>query len=85
MDEPSSALDPAAESAFYQNIMDNAGGKAIIIISHRLSTTMTADAIIMMDGGRIIEKGNHKELLALGGKYAEMWDYQARKYKEHTT
>jgi ATP-binding cassette subfamily B protein len=80
MDEPSSALDPVAESQFYNRVVDNIQEKALLIISHRLSTTMMADTIIVIDAGKIIEEGSHNELLNLNGKYAEMWNYQSKKY-----
>ena len=57
-----------------------AKGKTVFYISHRLSTTRDADRIIMLEEGRIIEKGTHKQLLAKNGKYAEMWNAQAGKY-----
>lgn len=54
--------------------------KTVIFISHRLSTTRIADRIFMLENGRIVEEGNHEELLKLGGKYAEMWKVQAGAY-----
>jgi ABC-type multidrug transport system fused ATPase/permease subunit len=53
----------------------------VIIISHRLSTTWMVDTIYMLENGRIIEHGTHSELIALGGKYAEMFRLQAEKYR----
>lgn len=80
MDEPSSALDPIAEYELNKAMETAAKGKTVFYISHRLSTTRDADRIIMLEGGRIIEEGTHKELLARNGKYAEMWNAQAGKY-----
>ena len=80
MDEPSSALDPIAEYELNKAMETAAKGKTVFYISHRLSTTRDADRIIMLERGRIIEEGTHKELLALGGKYCEMWNAQAGKY-----
>ena len=57
-----------------------AKGKTVFYISHRLSTTRDADRIIMLEEGRVIEEGTHKQLLAKDGKYAQMWNAQAGKY-----
>lgn len=54
--------------------------KTVIFISHRLSTTMLADRIYMLENGQIIEQGSHAELMNLNGKYAEMFNIQAEKY-----
>ena len=81
MDEPSSALDPIAEYELNQSILNNAKDKTVIFISHRLSTTRMADRIYMFDQGKIIEAGSHDELMALNGKYAEMYRVQAKKYR----
>ncbi len=80
MDEPSSSLDPVAEFELNKSILKNAADKTIIFISHRLSTTQMADRIYMFDGGEIAEIGSHDELMALGGKYCEMYHVQAEKY-----
>ena len=80
MDEPSSALDPIAEYELNKAMQTAAKGKTVFYISHRLSTTRDADRIIMLEKGRIIEEGSHEQLLALGGKYCEMWNAQAGKY-----
>ena len=81
MDEPSSALDPIAEYELNKAMQTAAKGKTVFYISHRLSTTRDADRIIMLEKGRIIEEGTHEQLLARNGKYAEMWNAQAGKYK----
>ncbi|MBP5520514.1 MAG: ABC transporter ATP-binding protein [Treponema sp.] len=80
MDEPSSALDPIAEYELNKAMQTAAKGKTVFYISHRLSTTRDADRIIMLERGKIIEEGTHAQLLAKGGKYAEMWNAQAGKY-----
>lgn len=80
LDEPSSALDPIAEYRLNKNMLENAENQAVILISHRLSTTKDADRIILLEHGQIAESGTHSELLANGGRYAEMWDVQAEKY-----
>ena len=81
MDEPSSALDPMAEYNLNQSILHNTEGKTVIFISHRLSTTRIADRIYMFERGRLIEQGSHPELLAMDGKYAEMFRVQSEKYQ----
>jgi len=81
MDEPSSALDPAAEYELNHTILDYAKDKTVVFISHRLSTTRMADRILMFADGKLIESGTHDELMAQNGKYAEMFRLQAEKYR----
>ncbi|MCH5348394.1 MAG: ABC transporter ATP-binding protein [Oscillospiraceae bacterium] len=80
LDEPSSALDPIAEYNMYKNMLTASEGETVIFISHRLSATRDADRIYMFENGTVIEQGSHKELMELGGKYAEMWKLQAQNY-----
>ena len=80
LDEPSSALDPIAEYRLNKSMLRNAENQAVILISHRLSTTKDADRIILLENGSIAESGTHNELLANGGTYAQMWNVQAEKY-----
>ncbi len=80
LDEPSSALDPVAESEMYNNMMQAGEGKGMIFISHRLSSAVGADRIYMLEKGEVIESGTHAELIALGGKYADMFKKQAQNY-----
>lgn len=82
LDEPSSALDPVSEYNVNQSMLEAAKDKTVIFISHRLSTTKNADRIIMLADGEIIEEGSHEELMALHGRYAEMFDMQAEKYRQ---
>ncbi len=81
LDEPSSALDPDAEYRLNRSIAEYAEDKTVIFISHRLSTTRSADRIYMFDSGELVEIGTHDELIAAGGKYAYMFNLQAEKYK----
>lgn len=83
MDEPSSALDPTAEYHLNRSVLKYTENKTVVFISHRLSTTRIADTIYMFDSGRLIECGSHNELLENGGKYAEMFNLQAEKYRNH--
>ena len=80
LDEPSSALDPIAEYELNKAVTELSGDKTVIIISHRLSTTRFVDKIYMLEGGKIIEQGDHNDLLRQNGKYAEMFIAQAEKY-----
>ncbi len=80
LDEPSSALDPIAEYKMFENMMRATEGRSVIFISHRLSAATLADRVLLMDGGTIAECGSHSELMALGGKYAEMFHRQAENY-----
>jgi len=81
LDEPSSALDPIAEYQLNKTVTELAEDKTVIIISHRLSTTRFVDKIYMLENGKIIEQGDHDALLAFDGKYAEMFNLQAQKYR----
>ncbi len=80
-DEPTSALDPETEWNVFQHIKKLARGRAVVLISHRFSTVRTADRIHILDGGRIVESGAHDELMALQGRYAHMYEVQARAYR----
>ena len=74
LDEATSALDTMSERGF-QKVVDELGNDIITItIAHRLTTVKNSDIIFVMDKGNIVESGNHKELLALKGKYYELWN-----------
>ena len=81
LDEPSANLDPVAEYNLNQSMIEAAEDKTVVFISHRLSTTVSADRIYVMENGEIIEQGSHDELMALDGTYAYMFNLQAEKYK----
>ncbi len=80
LDEPSSALDPIAEYNMFENMMRATEGRRVIFISHRLSSAVLADHVILMENGRICEYGTHSELMERNGKYAEMFTRQAENY-----
>ena len=80
LDEPSANLDPISEYELNKNIMESAKEKTVIIISHRLSTTVNADRIIMLENGKVAEIGTHEELMNKNGDYAYMFNLQAEKY-----
>ena len=81
LDEPSANLDPIAEYKLNQAMIEAAKSKTVIFISHRLSTTVGADRIYVMEKGEIIESGSHEELMKKNGTYAYMFNLQAEKYK----
>lgn len=80
LDEPSSALDPVAEYKMYENLIKATKDKTVVYISHRLSSAVLSDRVIVIENGSIIESGTHKELMASGGKYSEMFNLQASAY-----
>jgi ATP-binding cassette subfamily B protein len=76
LDEATSALDTKTEKAIQGELLEIARSRTSLIIAHRLSTVVEADEILVMDGGRIVERGRHPELLAQNGVYAHMWALQ---------
>lgn len=82
LDEPSANLDPVAEYNLNQAMLDAAQDKTVVFISHRLSTTINADKIYVMENGEIIESGSHAELMAKDTTYARMFNLQAEKYRK---
>jgi len=76
LDEATSALDTQTERAIQGELARLARGRTVIMIAHRLSTVVEADEILVLEAGRVIERGTHGRLLALGGRYAEMWRRQ---------
>ena len=77
LDEATSALDSEVENAIQQSLYRLMEGKTVVAIAHRLSTIAAMDRLIVMDKGRIVEQGNHRELLAQGGLYARLWAHQS--------
>ncbi len=77
LDEATSALDSEVEAAIQASLKDLMQGKTVIAIAHRLSTIAALDRLVVMDQGRIVEQGTHRELLAQGGLYAGLWSHQS--------
>lgn len=82
LDEPTAALDARAEHEVFQRFAELIEGKTAVIISHRFSTVRMADRILFLENGELLELGSHEELLALGGKYAELFLLQAKGYTD---
>ncbi len=80
LDEPSASLDPITEDFLFNKMFKLSKEKGCLMISHRLSNTILADSIYVLEEGTIIEQGNHKELIDLNGKYAKMFNIQAKRY-----
>jgi len=75
-DEATSALDSANERAIQAELRAVSQGKTALVIAHRLSTVVDAHEIVVLEGGRLVERGPHAELLARDGRYAQMWRLQ---------
>lgn len=80
LDEATSALDSETESDIQKDLEKLMGGRTSIIIAHRLSTIMSADLIVVMDKGRIVQKGTHSELISKEGLYKKLWGLQKGGY-----
>ena len=81
LDEPTAALDVQAEYDVYLRFRELTRGKATLLISHRFSTVRMADQIVVLEDGRIVEQGSHGELMSRGGRYAELYEKQASRYR----
>jgi ATP-binding cassette subfamily B multidrug efflux pump len=77
LDEATSALDSEVEVAIQASLYRLMEGKTVIAIAHRLSTIAAMDRLVVLDKGRIVEEGDHRSLLALGGLYARLWAHQS--------
>jgi len=81
LDEPTASLDARAEYEVFQRFAELTRDKMAVLISHRFSTVRMADQILVLADGRIEERGTHRQLLALGGRYAELFELQAAGYR----
>jgi ATP-binding cassette subfamily B protein len=81
LDEPTAALDARSELQVFERFAELTEGKMALLISHRFSTVRMADRIVVLEGGRLVEEGTHTQLMALGGRYAAMFEMQAASYR----
>jgi len=80
-DEPSAALDARAEHALFRQLRSRGGDRTTVLISHRLANVRHVDRIYVLHEGRLVEQGSHDELMAAGGRYAELFTLQASGYQ----
>jgi ATP-binding cassette subfamily B protein len=80
LDEPTASLDVRAEAGLYERFLDLTRGVTTIVVSHRFSTVRRAQRIVVLERGRVVEDGSHDELVAAGGRYAEMYALQASRF-----
>ena len=81
LDEPTAALDARSELQVFERFAELTEGKIALLISHRFSTVRMADRIVVLEGGRLVEEGSHGQLMALGGRYADLFEMQAASYR----
>ncbi|MFR0917055.1 MAG: ABC transporter ATP-binding protein [Faecalibacillus intestinalis] len=79
LDEPTASLDPKSEYEFFSQLKKNKNDKVSLFITHRFINANVSDKIIVMDKGRIVERGNHNDLIRIDGIYKKMYDFQCRK------
>jgi ATP-binding cassette subfamily B protein len=81
LDEPTAALDARSEYQVFRTFAELTAGKMALFISHRFSTVRMADRIVVLENGLVVEQGSHRQLVAQGGRYAEMFEMQAANYR----
>ena len=84
LDEPTANLDVRAEAELYERFLELTEGTTTILISHRFSTVRRADAICVIDAGKVVELGSHDALIAAGGAYARMFELQAARFRDNS-
>lgn len=84
LDEPTANLDVRAEGEIYDRFFQLTRGLTTVVISHRFSTVRQADSIVVLENGRVTEQGSHHELVAIGGRYAEMFALQASRFVDES-
>ncbi|UDY35165.1 ATP-binding cassette domain-containing protein [Dermatobacter hominis] len=85
LDEPTASLDVSAEVELFDQLLTHAAGCTAVVVSHRFSTVRRAERIVVLAGGRVAEDGSHAELMALGSRYAELYELQARRFRDERT
>ncbi len=80
-DEATSSLDSQSEASILNALNEISQGLTTVVIAHRLSTIIDADQILVLDQGRLLEQGNHQQLLEANGKYSELWQAQDKHKK----
>ena len=80
LDEPTASLDPIAEQEIFNQFDRLRSNKTTIFVSHRLSSSVDADQIVVLENGRLVEKGSHRELMQMQGKYYKLFSTQAKRY-----
>ena len=83
LDEPTASLDPIAEQEIFNQFDKLREGKTTIFVSHRLSSATIASKIVVLEYGKLVEEGTHKELMAKKGKYYELFHTQAKRYMDN--
>ena len=81
IDDATSAVDARTEEAIHNSLREVVEGRTTLLIAHRLSTLRLADRVAVLADGRVIEQGSHDELMKLGGRYARLFELQARAYR----
>jgi ABC-type multidrug transport system fused ATPase/permease subunit len=82
LDEPTASIDAVTEEKIFSSLERNMEGKTVILITHRFSTVKNAHKILMLENGKIIEQGSHRQLMKVDGKYAALYTMQAKRYLE---
>jgi ATP-binding cassette subfamily B protein len=85
LDEPTASLDVRAETELFDRFLELTRGVTTILVSHRLSSVRRADRIVVVGEGRVVEDGSHDDLMRAGGRYAEMYSLQARRFADDSS